>query len=350
MADPVRFHISLNVADLARSVAFFRTLFGQEPAKLRADYAKFEPDEPPLVLSLEPSAAAGRGGSLNHLGFRLPDARSLVAVQERLERAGLRTKREEGVECCYARQTKFWAHDPDGNLWEIYTLDGDIEHRGAGQAQETVLGGAAARPTTAEPAVWEHRLGEPAPERIPHPDASLDEVRLRGTLNLPLTADQKETLAAELVRVLKPGGRVFVHVLTGERSVDQPDLPGPAGAVRAVPFESDPVALLEAAGLFGMRMLKFDAKPCFVRDGVGMRELQLEAFAPAESASGEVEVMYKGPFREVRDDAGRAYPRGRRVRIPTAAAAPLHSSDLSGQFVIFPPTAARPHTLTACGT
>ena len=32
MSDPVRFHLSLNVSDLATSVAFFRTLLGVEPA------------------------------------------------------------------------------------------------------------------------------------------------------------------------------------------------------------------------------------------------------------------------------------------------------------------------------
>ena len=137
MSDPVRFHISLNVADLSKSVAFFRTLFGMEPAKLRADYAKFEPNDPPLVLSLEPAKEVARGGALNHLGFRMPDARSLVAMQERLERAGMRTKREEGVECCYAKQTKFWVNDPDNTLWELYVLEDDhLDHRGAGQAAE----------------------------------------------------------------------------------------------------------------------------------------------------------------------------------------------------------------------
>src|SRR4051812_17132048 len=164
MGDPIRFHISLNVTDLNKSVTFFRTLFGAEPAKVRPDYAKFEPADPPLVLSLEPAREVGRTGALNHLGFRLPDAATLVAMQERLERAGLRTKREDGVECCYARQTKFWAHDPDGNLWEVYTFDGDIEHRGDGQAEEVVLGKAS---RVSEPVSWEHRMGDPVPARIP---------------------------------------------------------------------------------------------------------------------------------------------------------------------------------------
>src|SRR5262245_38286399 len=103
----VRFHLSLNVSNLERSVAFYCTLFGVEPAKLRHDYAKFELDDPPLVLSLEPTPRTGVG-ALNHTGFRMPDAASLVAMQERLERAGIHAQREEGVECCYARQTKFW--------------------------------------------------------------------------------------------------------------------------------------------------------------------------------------------------------------------------------------------------
>jgi catechol 2,3-dioxygenase-like lactoylglutathione lyase family enzyme len=345
MDNPVRFHLSLNVSDLSKSVGFFRTLFGIEPAKLRGDYAKFEPDEPPLVLSLEPAKEVGRGGALNHLGFRLPDAKSLVAMQERLERAGLRTKREEGVECCYARQTKFWAHDPDGNLWEVYTFDGDIEHRGAGQSEEVVL----APSIAAKPVSWEHRMNEPIPARIPLDDRSADEVRLRGTLNLPLTPIHQRAIVAEAARVLKPGGRLFVHVLVGESPVENPELPGPAGAVRSVPFESDPLSLLEEAGFVGIRMLKFGATPCFVRGGVGMRELQLEGFTPPLAAEREVEVLYRGPFSQVLDDSGRSYPRGRRVSVPISDAERLRSGELGGQFVVFEPTTARPVTATACG-
>lgn len=134
----IRFHVSLNVTNLQRSVAFYKILFNRDPAKLRADYAKFEPDDPPLVLSLEPNGRAG-GGTLNHLGIRLPDSRHLVAMQERLEKAGIRSQREEGVECCYARQTKFWVHDPDNTLWELYTLDDDdLDHRGTGQSKEVM--------------------------------------------------------------------------------------------------------------------------------------------------------------------------------------------------------------------
>src|SRR5579871_2032423 len=158
IAPAVRFHLSLNVSSLERSVAFYRILFGREPAKCRPDYAKFELDDPPLVLSLEPMPR-GAGGALNHLGFRMPDSESLVAMQERLERAGVRSRREEGVECCYARQTKFWVTDPDQTLWEIYTLEEDLDHRGVGQTREEMLPEA----TSEASQVWEHWLIQPVP-------------------------------------------------------------------------------------------------------------------------------------------------------------------------------------------
>src|SRR5436190_21280855 len=170
----VRFHLSLNVADLSKSVAFYRTLFNLEPAKLRADYAKFEPDDPPLVVSLEPTPRP-TGGPLNHLGFRLADSKALVDMQRRLETAGIKSQREEGVECCYARQTKFWVHDPDHTLWEVYTLDEDINHRGAGQTAEAMTPPEA---SPDQPAVWEHFLGQPLPERIRFETGTVDEVRL----------------------------------------------------------------------------------------------------------------------------------------------------------------------------
>lgn len=347
MSEPTRFHLSLNVADLDRSVRFFRTLFGIEPAKVRPDYAKFEPGDPPLVLSLEPASAVAKGGALNHLGFRLPDAKALVAMQERLERAGMPTRREDGVECCYARQSKFWAHDPDGNLWEVYTFEGDIEHRGAGQREADLLGQAATRP---ERVVWEHRMGDPFPGRIPLADRGADEVRLRGTFNLPLGPDRQREVIAECVRVLRPGGRLFVHVLVGEKAVESPELPGPAAAVRSVPIETEPAGLLEDAGLVAVRMLKFDAGPCFVRGGVGMRELQLEAFVPSAPEGGEVEVVYKGPFREVRDDEGRVYPRGRRVLVPTTVADRLRSGEGASQFTVFEARDRRHGSTTACAS
>ena len=118
------------------------------------DHAKFDVDDPPLILSLHPSPRAA-GGALNHVGFRVASSEKLVAVQHRLEMAGIRTEREEGVECCYARQTKFWVPDADKNLWEIYTLEEDLDHSGFGGGE---AGSVPRVDDGHEPVVWEHLI------------------------------------------------------------------------------------------------------------------------------------------------------------------------------------------------
>ena len=135
-----KFHASLNVSDLGKSIAFYKALFGLEPAKAYADYAKFELAEPPVILSLVPRAPVP-GANLNHAGIRVLSSDELVEVQRRLETAGFPTRREEGVECCYALQTKFWAIDPDGLQWEMYVFHEDIDHHGAARPPQAVDAG-----------------------------------------------------------------------------------------------------------------------------------------------------------------------------------------------------------------
>lgn len=330
--DPIRFHLSLNVSDLKRAITFYRVLFGCAPAKERNDYAKFELEDPPVVLSLEPSPP-GTGGPLNHLGFRLADSATLVAMQMRLAKEGIETQREEGVECCYAKQTKFWVHDPDRTLWEVYTFEGDIDHRGAGQAQEKILPPASPHAPVQQVA-WEHRLGQPVPPRADFADASVDEVRLRGSLNVPLAVSDARRLFAEARRILKPGGRLFVHTLVAERPLaGPPQLPGAAAYVQHAPLEGETVALIEEAGFVGGRLVKYDASPCFVRDGIGLREQQLEGFQPTSSGP-TVQVLYKGPFAQVTDDSGLVYPRGQRVSVDARVADRLCQGEMATAFLV----------------
>jgi len=275
----VRFHISLNVTDLERSVRFYEILFDQPPAKRRDDYAKFEVNDPPLVLSLEPNGRSG-SGTLNHLGLRLATPRQLVAAQERLEKKGIRSQREEGVECCYAKQTKFWVHDPDNTLWEFYTLDDDsLEHRGVGQSLEVMTGSTLPE----ELAAWEHRLGTPVPVRIDACDNSIDEVRLRGSFNLPMSPEDRDRLIRESIRVLKPGKRLLLRMLSGDKEHNSPSLNGPGAVVKFVPSKDDLMHLLSEMQLTGLRLLKYDNPPCFIQDGISMRETHIEAFKKIES-------------------------------------------------------------------
>lgn len=121
----IKFHASLNVSDLPRSVAFYSALLGEEPVKFYEDYAKFEINVPPLVLSLKPKRACA-GGPLNHLGLRLTSVADLDAVLARMKSVDARIGRQDDVQCCYAEQTKLWITDPDGTLWEVYVLHNDV--------------------------------------------------------------------------------------------------------------------------------------------------------------------------------------------------------------------------------
>ena len=149
----VKFHLSLNVTDLARSLAFYEAFLGAAPHKLRPGYANFDLEEPPLKLALNEHPVAAGLGPLSHLGFQVPDAGYLEAAKARLKAAGLATFDETDTICCYARQDKVWAHDPDGNAWEIYLLTDDLEddagHHHAGN--RPAPGGAAASPALSVP-------------------------------------------------------------------------------------------------------------------------------------------------------------------------------------------------------
>jgi catechol 2,3-dioxygenase-like lactoylglutathione lyase family enzyme len=304
-----KFHASLNVSDLNRSVAFYRVLLGTKPAKLRPDYAKFELAEPGLVLSLIPGRPAA-GGNLNHVGLRVRTAGELVEIQRRLEAAGLHTEREEGVECCYARQTKFWIADPDRALWEIYVFHEDIDDRGEAAAPRAEALQVAEKAQS--PRGWEHRLREPIPERIPHDDNSLHEVRLAGSINGAPDAPHRGRLLAEALRVLRPGAALHLHGLAGDRpSGSRPALPGPAAAVEHVPATADVVEELLRAGFAEVRIEKLSQSAHFVVDGVPMRELRILARKPGHRPKAEThQAVYLGPLKEVSDDFGNVFRRG----------------------------------------
>ena len=128
----MKMHLSLRVADLEKSVEFYRAFFGIAPHKTRLDYANFDLHNPPLKFALTqtllPQTPHQSGGTLDHLGFQVANKAELEAFKLRLQNAGLATFDETDATCCYAKQDKIWAHDPDGNGWEIYLLTDDLEN------------------------------------------------------------------------------------------------------------------------------------------------------------------------------------------------------------------------------
>ena len=115
-------HVSINVRNVERSIDFYRKMLGIEPSKVRAGYAKFDLQNPPLNLALNEVPHLSGAGALSHLGIQVSSTADVLAVRERWHEAGLITRDEMETECCYARQDKSWVHDPDGNEWEVFVV------------------------------------------------------------------------------------------------------------------------------------------------------------------------------------------------------------------------------------
>ena len=114
-------HLALNVKNVERSLEFYKKLLGIEPSKVRAGYAKFDVQNPPLNLTLN-EAPFKEGGALSHLGIQVASTADVLATRERWGAVGLYTRDEMQTDCCYAVQDKTWVQDPDGNEWEVFVV------------------------------------------------------------------------------------------------------------------------------------------------------------------------------------------------------------------------------------
>ncbi len=126
------FHVALYVRDLDAAIARYRKLLGQEPAKVRKDYAKFEISDPPVILSLN---TGGEPGKVSHLGIRYPGTGDVASELARTKREEVDLLEQKGTTCCYAKADKFWVRDADGLAWEMYAF---LEDAGAEAAPAPV--------------------------------------------------------------------------------------------------------------------------------------------------------------------------------------------------------------------
>jgi catechol 2,3-dioxygenase-like lactoylglutathione lyase family enzyme len=143
-----RVQLALRVADLDGSIAFYRSLFGIEPAKRRPGYANFAVAEPPLKLVLI-EGEADRPTVLDHLGVEVATTEEVDRATERLSALGLSTRTEDDTTCCYAVQDKVWVHGPGAEPWEVYTVKADAP-ASSGSAGGCACGRPAAPGGTAE--------------------------------------------------------------------------------------------------------------------------------------------------------------------------------------------------------
>jgi catechol 2,3-dioxygenase-like lactoylglutathione lyase family enzyme len=118
-----RFHIHVSVGDIAKSIRFYTTLFGTEPSRVEADYAKWMLEDPRVNFAI---SKRRQPVGVNHLGFQVESAEELRGMHAQLTAAEARLIQEDGQACCYARSDKYWVTDPTGIAWETFHTLGSI--------------------------------------------------------------------------------------------------------------------------------------------------------------------------------------------------------------------------------
>ncbi|MDB5750408.1 MAG: glyoxalase/bleomycin resistance/dioxygenase family protein [Ramlibacter sp.] len=116
-----RFHVHMHVDDLARNIAFYSAMFGQQPARAEGDYAKWMLQDPPVNFAISTRGAAT---GIDHLGIQVETREELEAMKSNATQADMTLLDDGETSCCYARSDKYWITDPQGIAWEQFqTLD-----------------------------------------------------------------------------------------------------------------------------------------------------------------------------------------------------------------------------------
>ncbi|MBI4027753.1 MAG: methyltransferase domain-containing protein [Verrucomicrobia bacterium] len=158
--------------------------------------------------------------------------------------------------------------------------------------------------------------------RVKHPlvaNDSMDVVVSNCVLNLVESAAKKK-LFSEIHRVLKRGGRAVISDIVSDEDVPEELQNDPelwSGCISGALREDLFLKAFEEAGFYGITLLKHDAQPWRVVQGIEFRSVTIEAFKGKQGPCFERNqtVIYKGPFKEVLDDDQHRLRRGDRVAV-----------------------------------
>lgn len=114
-------HLTLAVADLERSFAFYAGLLGLRPRARWGAGAYLSAGELWLCLSVDPNARAGALPEYTHVAFSI-EAGDLPTMTQRLKEAGIKIWRENKSE-----GDSLYVLDPDGHKLELHV--GDLASR-----------------------------------------------------------------------------------------------------------------------------------------------------------------------------------------------------------------------------
>jgi hypothetical protein len=118
-----RFHLHVSVKNLEESIRFYSTLFAEQPAVRRPDYAKWMLEDPRVNFAI---STHRQPLGVNHLGFQVDSDEELRSMHAQLQAADSKLIQENEQPCCYARSDKYWVTDPTGIAWETFHTLGSI--------------------------------------------------------------------------------------------------------------------------------------------------------------------------------------------------------------------------------
>ncbi len=187
---------------------------------------------------------------------------------------------------------------------------------------------------------WQTRQRREAPLIA---DGSVDLVISNCVLNLVASAD-KPGLFAEIARVLKPGGRIAISDIVADTEPPAALQDDPAlwsGCIAGALTEQAFLQSLAKAGLAGVEIAVWNVAPWRTLAGVEFRSVTVTASKPLNGPcvdDGHA-VIYRGPFREVHDDAGHVYPRGARIAVCGRSYREILQGPLARHFICLAPAA-----------
>ena len=175
-------------------------------------------------------------------------------------------------------------------------------------------------------------------------DDSVDLVVSNCVLNLVAQGDRRQMIS-EILRVLKPGGRVAISDIVSDEAVPrhlQSDADLWSGCISGAFQENAFLQAFLDAGFVAVAYDKWDAQAWQVVEDIEFRSVTLTAVKPSREQlydAGQA-VIYRGPFSEVRDDLGNVFPRGERIAVSKRTYDLLRHSAYGEHFIGLEPAAA----------
>jgi ubiquinone/menaquinone biosynthesis C-methylase UbiE len=148
---------------------------------------------------------------------------------------------------------------------------------------------------------------------------SIDVVVSNCVLNL-VRPDDKARLFAEVFRVLRQGGRAVISDIVSDEDVPEHLQRDPelwSGCISGSLREDRFLQAFEEAGFYGVTLAARGNEPWRTVEGIEFRSVTVVAYKGKEGPCFDHRqaVIYRGPFREVKDDDGHVLRRGVRTAV-----------------------------------